>query len=173
MRQVRTTDPDVLFLAEAFTKPAMMGALGKVGFHQSYTYYTWRNAKWELEEYLTELSTKTDPFYRPNFFVNTPDINPFFLQSGNPAAFSIRAILAATLSPTWGVYSGFELFEHEALAPGKEEYLNSEKFEYRPRDYHREPNLNVLLGKLNQVRKDHPALLRCSGYRSSTPRMTT
>ena len=158
MRQVRATDPDVLFLAEAFTKPAMMGALGKVGFHQSYTYFTWRNAKWELEEYLTELSTKTDPFYRPNFFVNTPDINPFFLQSGNPAAFSIRAILAATLSPTWGVYSGFELFEHEALAPGKEEYLNSEKFEYRPRDYQREPNLNVLLGKLNQVRRDHPAL---------------
>ncbi len=158
MRKVRETDPDVLFLAEAFTKPEMMHALGKVGFHQSYTYYTWRTAKWELEEYVGELATQTDAFYRPNFFVNTPDINPFFLQSGNPAAFAIRAILAATLSPTWGVYSGFELFEHEPLKPGGEEYKNSEKFEYRPRDYHAQPNLNVLLGSLNQIRRNHPAL---------------
>ncbi|WP_414703478.1 alpha-1,4-glucan--maltose-1-phosphate maltosyltransferase [Propionicimonas sp.] len=158
MRQVRQTDPDVLFLAEAFTKPEMMAALGKVGFHQSYTYFTWRNTKWELEEYLTELSTALDSFYRPNFFVNTPDINPFFLQSGNPAAFAIRAVLAATLSPTWGVYSGFELFEHEALKVGGEEYRNSEKFEYRPRNYAAEPNLNVLLGTLNLIRRTHPAL---------------
>jgi starch synthase (maltosyl-transferring) len=158
MRQVRETDPDVLFLAEAFTKPEMMAALGKVGFHQSYTYFTWRNTKWELEKYLTELSTDSDAFYRPNFFVNTPDINPFFLQSGNPAAFAIRAVLAATLSPTWGVYSGFELFEHEPLKPGGEEYRNSEKFEYRPRDYAAEPNLNVLLGTLNLIRRTHPSL---------------
>ena len=158
MRALRATDPDVLFLAEAFTKPEMMAALGKVGFHQSYTYFTWRNTKWELQEYLTELSTATDSFYRPNFFVNTPDINPFFLQSGNPAAFVIKAVLAATLSPSWGVYSGFELFEHEALKPGGEEYRNSEKFEYRPRDYTAEPNLNVLLGRLNEIRRDHPAL---------------
>ncbi|HRA75529.1 MAG TPA: alpha-1,4-glucan--maltose-1-phosphate maltosyltransferase, partial [Propionicimonas sp.] len=158
MAEVRRTDPDVIFLAEAFTRPEMMHALGKVGYHQSYTYFTWRNEKWELEEYLRELSTQTDAFYRPNFFVNTPDINPFFLQSGNPAAFAIRAILAATLSPTWGVYSGFELFEHEPLRPGAEEYLNSEKFEYRPRDYHAEPNLNVLLGRLNDIRRRHPAL---------------
>ncbi|MGC3993286.1 MAG: alpha-1,4-glucan--maltose-1-phosphate maltosyltransferase [Propionicimonas sp.] len=158
MRQVRETDPDVLFLAEAFTKPEMMHALGKVGFHQSYTYFTWRNTKWELEEYLTELSTQTDAFYRPNFFVNTPDINPFFLQSGNPSAFAIRAILAATLSPSWGVYAGFELFEHEPLKAGGEEYRNSEKFEYRPRDHGAEPNLNVLLGSLNQIRRSHPAL---------------
>jgi starch synthase (maltosyl-transferring) len=158
MRKVRETDPDVLFLAEAFTKPEMMAALGKVGFHQSYTYFTWRNTKWELEEYLAELSTTIDSYYRPNFFVNTPDINPFFLQSGNPAAFAIRAVLAATLVPSWGVYSGFELFEHEALKPGGEEYRNSEKFEYRPRDYTAEPNLNVLLGKLNAIRRDHPAL---------------
>lgn len=158
MRQVRDVDPDVLFLAEAFTKPEMMHALGKVGYHQSYTYFTWRNTKWELEEYLKELSTETDAFYRPNFFVNTPDINPFFLQSGNPAAFAIRAVLAATLSPTWGVYSGFELFEHEPLKPGGEEYRNSEKYEYRPRDFAAQPNLNLLLGSLNQIRRAHPAL---------------
>jgi starch synthase (maltosyl-transferring) len=158
MRQVRETDPDVLFLAEAFTKPEMMHALGKVGFHQSYTYFTWRDTRWELEEYLTELSRYTDAFYRPNFFVNTPDINPFFLQSGNPAAFSIRAVLAATMAPSWGVYSGFELFEHESLKPGGEEYRNSEKYEYRPRDFFAQPNLNVLLGTLNQIRHNHPAL---------------
>ncbi len=158
LKQLRKTDPDVLFLAEAFTKPEMMHALGKVGFHQSYTYFTWRNAKWEIEEYLKELSTELDSFFRPNFFVNTPDINPFFLQSGNPAAFAIRAILAATLSPTWGVYSGFELFEGEPLKPGGEEYRNSEKYEFRPRDYNAEPNLNVLMGTLNAIRRDHPAL---------------
>ena len=158
MQQLRETDPDVLFLAEAFTKPEMMHALGKVGFHQSYTYFTWRNEKWELEEYLTELTKEMDSFYRPNFFVNTPDINPTFLQSGNPAAFAIRAVLAATLSPTWGVYSGFELFEHEPLKAGGEEYKNSEKFEFRPRDYNAQPNLNMLLGTLNEIRRDHPAL---------------
>ncbi len=158
LTQLRETDPDVLFLAEAFTKPEMMHALGKVGYHQSYTYFTWRTTKWELEEYLTELSGEMSPFYRPNFFVNTPDINPFHLQSGNPAMFAIRAILAATLSPTWGVYSGFELFEHEAVAPGREEYLDSEKYEFRPRDYNAQPNLNLLMGTLNSIRHAHPAL---------------
>lgn len=158
LRELRRTDPDVLFLAEAFTRPEMMHTLGKVGFHQSYTYFTWRNEKWELEEYLTELSQDTDAFYRPNFFVNTPDINPFFLQSGNPAAFAIRAILAATGSPSWGVYSGFELFEHKPLREGGEEYLDSEKYQYQPRDYTAEPNLNLLMGTLNQIRRDHPAL---------------
>ena len=156
--RLRETDPDVLFLAEAFTKPEMMHALGKVGYHQSYTYFTWRTTKYELEEYLTELSGEMSPFYRPNFFVNTPDINPFHLQSGNPAMFAIRAILAATLSPTWGVYSGFELFEHEVVSPGREEYLNSEKYEFRPRDYNAEPNLNMLMGTLNSIRNAHPAL---------------
>lgn len=158
LRQLRETDPDVLFLAEAFTRPEMMHTLGKVGFHQSYSYFTWRTEKWELTEYLTELSRDSDAFYRPNFFVNTPDINPFFLQSGRPAAFAIRAILAATGSPSWGVYSGFELFEHKALREGGEEYLDSEKYEYRPRDYSAQPNLNLLLGKLNRIRRDHPAL---------------
>ena len=158
LQRVHETNPEIIFLAEAFTKPQMMSALGTVGFQQSSTYFTWRNLKWELTEYLTELSDEMASHYRPNFFVNTPDINPFFLQSGNPAAFAIRAILAATMSPTWGVYSGFELFEHEALAPGKEEYLNSEKYEYRPRDYDAEPNLNVLMGTLNRLREAHPAL---------------
>ena len=158
LERVHESHPEVIFLAEAFTTPAMMGALGKVGFQQSYTYFTWRVPKWELTEYMTELSQQTDAFYRPNFFVNTPDINPFHLQSGNPAIFAIRAILAATMSPSWGVYSGFELFEHEALAPGREEYKDSEKFEYRPRDYNAEPNLNMLLGQLNGIRDRHPAL---------------
>ncbi len=158
LERVHETNPEIIFLAEAFTKPQMMAALGKVGFQQSYTYFTWRNVKWELTEYLVELSQEMATYYRPNFFVSTPDINPFFLQSGNPAAFSIRAILAATMSPTWGVYSGFELFEHEALAPGREEYLDSEKYEYRPRDYNAEPNLSMLLGKLNSIRESHPAL---------------
>ena len=156
--QLRQTDPDVLFFAEAFTKPEMMHALGKVGFHSSYTYFTWRTTKAELEEYMGELSREMDSFYRPNFFVNTPDINPFHLQSGNPAIFAIRAILAATLSPAWGVYSGFELFEHEAFAPGREEYLDSEKYEFRPRDFTAQPNLNTLMGSLNAIRASHPAL---------------
>ncbi|MFV0428088.1 MAG: alpha-1,4-glucan--maltose-1-phosphate maltosyltransferase [Arachnia sp.] len=158
LAEVYHTNPEVIFLAEAFTKPQMMAALGKVGFQQSYTYFTWRTAKWELTEYLRELSTDMASYYRPNFFVTTPDINPFHLQSGNPAAFVIRAILAATMSPTWGVYSGFELFEHQPLAPGREEYLDSEKYEYRPRDFNAEPNLGVLLGRLNAIREAHPAL---------------
>ena len=160
--EVRRTDPDVLFLAEAFTKPAMMHALGKVGFQQSYTYFTWRNEKWEIEEYMRELTTEMDSFYRPNFFVNTPDILPTFLQWGGKTAFTIRAVLGATLSPTWGVYSGFELFENAALGQGREEYLDSEKFQYRPRDWEGAEasgeNLNMLLGRLNAVRREHPAL---------------
>ena len=162
LAEVRRTDPDVLFLAEAFTKPAMMHALGKVGFQQSYTYFTWRNEKWEIEEYMTELTTEMDSFYRPNFFVNTPDILPMFLQWGGKTAFTIRAVLGATLSPTWGVYSGFELFENAPLAQGREEYLDSEKFQYRPRDWAAADasgeNLNMLLGRLNQIRREHPAL---------------
>ena len=158
MAEVHRTNPEVIFLAEAFTRPAMMHALGAVGFHQSYTYFTWRNTKWELETYLTELSTESADRYRPNFFVTTPDINPAYLQSGNPTAFAIRAILAATLSPSWGVYSGFELCEHEVFRPGGEEYLNSEKYEYRPRDWNSQPNLSMLVGRLNEIRRNHPAL---------------
>ena len=156
--KIRATDPDVLFFAEAFTKPEMMHALGKVGFHSSYTYFTWRVEKDEIEEYMGELSRDMDSFYRPNFFVNTPDINPFHLQTGNPAIFAIRAILASMLSPAWGVYSGFELFEHVPNAPGREEYLDSEKYEFRPRDYTALPNLNMLMGTLNAIRQKHKAL---------------
>jgi starch synthase (maltosyl-transferring) len=152
----------VIFLSEAFTKPAMMQALGKAGFHQGYTYFTWRNEKWELEEYMKELTTETDSFFRPSFWVNTPDILPSFLQWGGRPAFTIRAVLAATLSPLMGVYSGYELFENAALGQGREEYLDSEKFQYRPRDWKAAEesgeNLNLLLGRLNQIRKEHPAL---------------
>jgi starch synthase (maltosyl-transferring) len=156
--QVNQTHPEVIFLAEAFTRPAMMQSLAMAGFHQSYTYFTWRDNKRELSEYLNELAHETDWVLRPNFFVNTPDINPKFTQSGNPAAFSIRMILAATMSPTWGVYSGFELCEHEVLNPGGEEYLNSEKYQYRPRDWDSQPNLSLLMGTLNRIRREHPAL---------------
>ena len=158
MEEVYRTNPEIIFLAEAFTRPQMMAALGKVGFQQSYTYFTWRVTKQELTEYLVELSRDMSAYYRPNFFVNTPDINPFHLQSGNHAIFAIRAILAATMSPSWGVYSGYELFEHLPNERGREEYLDSEKYEYRPRDFNAQPNLNLLLGQLNSIRERHPAL---------------
>ncbi|HET7328566.1 MAG TPA: alpha-1,4-glucan--maltose-1-phosphate maltosyltransferase, partial [Nocardioidaceae bacterium] len=164
LAQVRETDPDVVFLAEAFTKPAMMRTLGMVGFHQSYTYFTWRNEKWELEEYFTELSRETSHVLRPNLFVNTPDILSGFLQYGGPAAFKIRATLAAMASPTWGVYAGFELFEHVAVRPGSEEYLDSEKYQLRPRDWETAEaqgrSLAPYLTRLNEIRRAHPALQR-------------
>lgn len=159
---INGTDPDVLFLAEAFTKPPMMKALAEVGFQQSYTYFTWRNTKHELIEYLTELAGPASAYMRPNFFANTPDILHEYLQHGGPAAFSIRATLAATLSPTYGIYSGFELFEHVAVRPGSEEYLDSEKFQYRPRDWdlaaRQGRTLAPYLTLLNNIRREHPAL---------------
>ncbi len=159
--EVRKTDPDVLFLAEAFTSPAMMHELGKIGFHQSYTYFTWRTEKTELSEYVVELSEAADHM-RPNFFVNTPDILHGYLQTGGPGAFSIRAVLAATLVPTWGVYSGYELFEHLPLKPGSEEYLDSEKYQLRPRDFAAAQadgrSLAPLITQLNEIRRAHPAL---------------
>jgi starch synthase (maltosyl-transferring) len=162
--EVRKTDPDVIFLSEAFTGPAMMHQLAKIGFHQSYTYFTWRNSKPELTSYLQELSQQTAHFFRPNFFVNTPDILHAYLQYGGPPAFKIRAALAAMLAPSWGVYSGYELFEHVAVRPGSEEYLDSEKYQYRPRDYQaaeREGrSLAPYLTKLNEIRRSHPALQR-------------
>jgi starch synthase (maltosyl-transferring) len=167
--EVRKTDPDVLFLAEAFTRPAMMHTLARVGFHQSYSYFTWRNEKWELEEYLTELSQETAHFLRPNFFVNTPDILHAYLQYGGPPAFKIRATLAATLTPTWGVYAGFELFEHVAVRPGSEEYLDTEKFQLRPRDWAAAEaegrSLAPYLTRLNELRRAHPALQRLRNLR--------
>ena len=163
--EIRRTDPDAIFLAEAFTRPAMMHTLGKVGFQQSYTYFTWRSTKWELEQYLTEL-VQSAHYMRPNFFVNTPDILTEYLQYGGPAAFKIRAVLAAMLTPTWGVYTGYELFEHVALRPGSEEYLDSEKYQYRPRAWAAyEPggsragqSLAPYLTRLNEIRREHPAL---------------
>jgi starch synthase (maltosyl-transferring) len=160
--EIRRTDPDVVFLSEAFTRPAMMHALGKVGFHQSYTYFTWRNTKWELQEYLTELSRRTSHFLRPNLFVNTPDILHEYLQYGGPPAFKIRAAIAATASPSWGMYAGFELFEHVAVRPGSEEYLDSEKYQLRPRDWvgaeAQGRSLAPYVAMLNRVRHEHPAL---------------
>ena len=160
--EIRRTDPDVLFLAEAFTKPAMMRTLGAIGFHQSYTYFTWRNGKDELADYLTELATETDHLMRPNLFVNTPDILHAFLQYGGPEAFKIRAALAATGSPSWGVYAGFELFEHVAVRPGSEEYLDSEKYQVRIRDWAAAEEsghtLAPYLTRLNHIRRDHPSL---------------
>ncbi|WP_245306519.1 alpha-1,4-glucan--maltose-1-phosphate maltosyltransferase [Acidipropionibacterium timonense] len=157
MATMHRRHPEVIFLAEAFTRPEMMQALAKVGFQQGYSYFTWRTAKWEIEEFLTQVSRDTSAWYRPNMFVNTPDINPYYLQDGNPAGFAIRAILAATMSPSWGVYSGFELCEHEPL-PGREEYAHSEKYEYRPRDWNAQPNLSLLITRLNEIRRAHPAL---------------
>lgn len=162
LAEVRRTHPEVIFLSEAFTKPAMMRGLGAVGFHQSYTYFTWRTAKWEIEEYLRELSGETAHLMRPNFFVNTPDILHSFLQYGGPAAFKIRAALAATSSPSWGVYAGYELFEHVAVKPGSEEYLDSEKYQIRIRDWARAEaegrTLTPYLATLNAVRREHRAL---------------
>jgi starch synthase (maltosyl-transferring) len=162
LREVRRTDPDVLFLAEAFTRPAMMRTLGAVGFQQSYTYFTWRTAKWEIEDYLREVSHETDHVMRPNFFVNTPDILHAYLQYGGPPAFKVRAVLAATGSPNWGVYAGYELYEHVAVRPGSEEYLDSEKFQIRVRDWAGAEaegrTLAPYLARLNAVRRAHPAL---------------
>ena len=155
---IRGRHPDTIFLAEAFTRPTMMYQLAKVGFSQSYTYFTWRNTKAELTDYLRELTT-TDvaDYYRPHFFVNTPDINPFFLQTSGRAGFLIRAVLAATLSGLWGVYSGFEICEAAAL-PGREEYLDSEKYEIRVRDFAQPGNIVAEISALNRLRKLHPAL---------------
>ena len=169
LKSIADTDPDVLFLAEAFTKPAMMHTLGKIGFHQSYTYFTWRNSKDELEDYLRELSGDAAKYMRPNFFVNTPDILNEYLVHGGRPAFEIRAILAAMLSPTWGVYSGYELIENVPVRPGSEEYRDSEKYQYRPRDWEKAEregrSIAPLITKLNTVRRAHPALGRLRNLR--------
>ncbi|WP_198651236.1 alpha-1,4-glucan--maltose-1-phosphate maltosyltransferase [Salinicola sp. CPA57] len=155
---IRGRDPDVLFLAEAFTRPAMMKRLGKIGFNMSYTYFTWRNTKAELTEYLTELNeSPMRECYRPNFFVNTPDINPYFLQSSGRPGFLIRAALATMGSGLWGMYSGFELCEGEPV-PGKEEYLDSEKYQIKPRDYTAPGNICYEITQLNRIRRENPAL---------------
>jgi starch synthase (maltosyl-transferring) len=154
---VKQTHPEVIFLAEAFTRPPMVHALAMLGFTQSYTYFTWRNAKWELEEYLRELAhSPAADYMRPNFFVNTPDILHAYLQYGGTAAFKVRAVLAALMSPSWGVYAGYELMEGTAVREGSEEYLDSEKYQYRPRDWS-QPSLAPYLTVLNEFRRAHPA----------------
>jgi starch synthase (maltosyl-transferring) len=162
LADIASTDPDVIFLAEAFTRPAMMHALARIGFHQSYTYFTWRNTAAELTEYVRELAGEAAAYMRPNFFVNTPDILCGYLQHAGPAAFRVRAVLAAMLAPSWGVYSGYELGENIPLVPGSEEYLDSEKYAYRPRDWDGAAELGItiapFLARLNQIRRAHPAL---------------
>ena len=159
--QVKATDPDVLFLSEAFTRPARMYGLAKLGFTQSYSYFTWRTAKWELEEFGRQIAEHAD-YARPNLFVNTPDILHESLQHGGPGMFAIRAVLAATMGTSWGVYSGYELFESAAVSPGSEEYLDSEKYELRPRDFAGAlaagRSLEPFLTRLNEIRGLHPAL---------------
>lgn len=156
--EVRARFPDAIFLAEAFTRPKIMGRLGKIGFTQSYTYFTWRNTKREMQEYLTELTTTdTRDFFRPNFFVNTPDINPVFLQTSGRPGYLIRAALAATLAGSWGVYSGYELCEGTPL-PGREEYMDSEKYQIRAWDWDRPGNIVTDITMLNRIRRQNPAL---------------
>jgi starch synthase (maltosyl-transferring) len=162
LTSIRQTDPDVLFLAEAFTRPAMMATLGKIGFHQSYTYFTWRNSRDELTQYLAELSGAAAAYMRPNFFANTPDILHEYLQHGGVPAFKIRAVLAAMLAPSWGIYAGYELCENTPLRPGSEEYLDSEKYQYRPRDWDAAARdglgIASFITELNRIRRSHVAL---------------
>jgi starch synthase (maltosyl-transferring) len=165
---VRSQHPEVMFLAEAFTKPAMMARLGKVGYSQSYTYFTWRNSKAELSEYFAQLNQAPwRDCYRPNFFVNTPDINPPFLHHSGRPGFLIRAALATMGSGLWGMYSGFELCE-AAPVPGKEEYLDSEKYEIRPRDFTAPGNIIAEIAQLNRIRRQNPALQTHLGLRLYT-----
>jgi len=156
---VQRRHPDAIFLSEAFTRPKVMRYLAKAGFSQSYTYFTWRNQAWELREYLTELTrTELQEYMRPNFFANTPDILNEYLVHGGRPAFEVRLVLAATLSASYGIYSGFELCENVPLRPGSEEYLDSEKYQFKPRDYDAPGNLKELIARVNQIRQDHPAL---------------
>ncbi|MDQ4065127.1 MAG: alpha-1,4-glucan--maltose-1-phosphate maltosyltransferase [Actinomycetota bacterium] len=158
IEELKREHPDLIFLSEAFTRPKVMRVLAKLGFTQSYTYFTWRNTKWELTEYLTELTqTEMADYYRPNFFANTPDILHEYLQAGGPPAFKIRLVLAALLSPSYGIYSGYELFENVPVKEGSEEYLNSEKYELRPRDWSQQPNLSDYITKINDIRSKHSA----------------
>jgi len=163
--EVQTRDPDVLFLSEAFTRPKVMKGLAKLGFSQSYTYFTWRTQKWEIEQYVNELAGFPErEFYRPNFFVSTPDILPLHLQSGEPWIFKARLALAATLSSNYGIYNGFELLEHEPI-PGREEYLNSEKYELKTRDWNAPGNIKPYIAQINRIRQENAALQQTSNIR--------
>ncbi|MGE0749606.1 MAG: alpha-1,4-glucan--maltose-1-phosphate maltosyltransferase [Variibacter sp.] len=165
IRDIQSRDPRVIFLSEAFTRPKVMKALAKLGFSQSYTYFTWRTTKAEFSAYLSELTGYPErEYFRPNFFVNTPDILPFHLQGGEPWVFKSRVALAATLSSNYGVYSGFELLEHIPI-PGREEYLDSEKYEIKVRDWDAPGNIKAYIAELNRVRRANPALLQTSNLR--------
>ena len=165
IREVQDTHPDVIFLSEAFTRPKLLQTLAKAGFSQSYTYFTWRNFKQELTDYLAELTqSECKEFLRPNFFPNTPDILPQFLQTGGRPAFMIRFVLAATLSSVYGIYNGFELCEAAAL-PGKEEYLDSEKFQHKVWDWDRAGNIKDLITAINRIRQENPALQELENLR--------
>jgi starch synthase (maltosyl-transferring) len=164
LREVQAEHPDVLFLAEAFTRPKVMAKLAEVGFTQSYTYFTWRTTKQELVEYGLEVTSgPTAEYMRPNFWPNTPDILAGPLRNGSPAAFRMRAVLAATLVPSWGVYSGYELCENQPASDTNEEYLSSEKYEIKVRDWQRSDSLAPFLTQLNEIRRAHPALQRLRG----------
>jgi starch synthase (maltosyl-transferring) len=163
--EIKRVHPETIFLSEAFTRPKVMYALAKVGFDQSYTYFTWRNTKPEIRAYLTELTgSEVREFFRPNFFANTPDILPEYLQFGGRAAFMTRLVLAATLGASYGIYSGFELCESEAR-PGSEEYVDSEKYEIKHRDWDRPGNLREYITRMNTIRRENPALLSNAGLR--------
>ena len=166
LADIKRQHPDTIFLSEAFTRPKVMRYLAKSGFSQSYTYFTWRNAKDELMEYFTEL-TRTDvrEYMRPNLFANTPDILHEYLQHGGRPAFQVRLILAATLGASYGIYSGYELCENVPVRPGSEEYLDSEKYQIRLRDYDDPASLSELIGRINAIRREHPALQRDRGLR--------
>ena len=159
LADIKRQHPDAIFLSEAFTRPKIMRYLAKCGFSQSYTYFTWRNSKDEITEYFTELTqTPVREYLRPNLFANTPDILHEYLQSGGRPAFKVRLLLAATLGASYGIYSGFELAENVPLRPGSEEYLDSEKYQVRVRNYEDPQSLAGLIQRINQIRRDHPAL---------------
>jgi len=159
IRDVQAVHPETIFLSESFTRPKRMKSLGKLGFTQSYTYFTWKNTAWELRDYLNELAhSEMADYYRPNFFANTPDILHEFLQTGGRPAFRLRLLLAATLSPTYGIYSGYELCEYQPVHHGSEEYLDSEKYEIRVRDWNAPGNIKQDISKLNRIRREQPAL---------------
>jgi starch synthase (maltosyl-transferring) len=172
---LRRAHPDAVFLSEAFTRPKVMRYLAKAGFSQSYTYFTWRNHARELRDYLTELTrTELQEYMRPNFFANTPDILNEYLVTGGRPAFEVRLVLAATLSSSYGIYSGFELCENVPLRPGSEEYLDSEKYQIKPRNYHAPGNLTELIARVNEIRRTHPALQQnatLAFYGTDTPQL--
>ena len=169
--RIQRDHPDVIFLAEAFTRPKVMAKLAEVGFSQSYTYFTWRNEAWELREYVDELAHgPTADYMRPNFWPNTPDILAGPLRDGPPAAFLLRFVLAATLVPSYGVYSGYELFENAPASDANEEYLHSEKYQLRARDWGRDDSMAPFIATVNGIRRRHPAFrsLRNVRFHAST-----